>query len=221
MSDNNNEHAEPIRDWRAEAAERKAAILAALAEMGLTMESTFIPFSKSRNTAAARKARGDLDEKGKAKDWLSLNWSIRILKGAPTERRILILETDYSAGQGHAPCTKAPGWRETIYGMEALTFEIEKGIESGYNKINAVAGYGTGTRKPILPDFADVMHSLVSDSDVLNYSSFDDWAPEVGFNPDSRKGESIYRACLEIALKLRNGIGESNLAKLRELFQDY
>lgn len=217
MTDDTN-NAEPVRDWQTDSAARKSAILAALDAMGLTMESTFIPFSKSRQTAAARLARGEVDDEGKASDWLSLNWSIKIYKAG---RSLPILETTYSAGQGHAPCCKAPGWRQTIYGMEALTFEIEKGFDSGYNKINAVAGFGTGTRKPILPDFADVMYSLVSESDVIDYNTFEDWASNFGYNPDSRRGESVYRSCLETTLKLRNGIGESNLAKLRELFQDY
>lgn len=35
------------------------------------------------------------------------------------------------------------------------------------------------------------------------------------------KGETIYRACLEIALKLRAAIGEAGLAALQNAFQDY
>lgn len=45
--------------------------------------------------------------------------------------------------------------------------------------------------------------------------------PELGYDPDSRKAEAIYKACLEIALKLRNALGEDGLAKLREAAQDY
>jgi hypothetical protein len=59
------------------------------------------------------------------------------------------------------------------------------------------------------------------DSDVFNYSSFEEWASTFGYDADSRKGESIYRTCLDIALKLRNAIGEDGLQKLREACQDY
>ena len=43
----------------------------------------------------------------------------------------------------------------------------------------------------------------------------------LGYDPDSRKAEGIYRACLELALKLRNGLGEKLLAELREAVADY
>ena len=61
----------------------------------------------------------------------------------------------------------------------------------------------------IEPDKLDVINSLVMDASVLNSSSFEDWADEFGYDRDSRKAETIYRACLDIALKLRNAIGES------------
>lgn len=56
---------------------------------------------------------------------------------------------------------------------------------------------------------------------MLDSSTFEEWANEFGYDPDSRKAEVIYRACLEIALKLRNGLGEDRLRDLRELFTDY
>jgi hypothetical protein len=68
---------------------------------------------------------------------------------------------------------------------------------------------------------ADVLASLVMDSSAIDYSTYEEWAGDCGHDPDSRKGEAIYRACLEIALKLRNGLGEAGLAALREAAQDY
>jgi hypothetical protein len=47
------------------------------------------------------------------------------------------------------------------------------------------------------------------------------WADTYGYDKDSRSGEKIYRACLEIGLKLRAMIGDQNITKLRDLFQDY
>jgi hypothetical protein len=43
---------------------------------------------------------------------------------------------------------------------------------------------------------------------------------QIGYDPDSRSAEKVCQACLKIALELRNGLGESNLARLREATQD-
>lgn len=59
------------------------------------------------------------------------------------------------------------------------------------------------------------------DSDVLESSGFEEWASNFGYETDSRKADSIYRACLEIALKLKAVIGNDGLEQLRLAFQDY
>lgn len=64
-------------------------------------------------------------------------------------------------------------------------------------------------------------NSLVSDADVLDCSTFEEWADNLGYDKDSRKAEATYRECLALALKLRNGLGEAALAELREAAQDY
>ncbi|TIW00620.1 MAG: hypothetical protein E5V77_09360 [Mesorhizobium sp.] len=72
------------------------------------------------------------------------------------------------------------------------------------------------TRKPIpAPSIGDVLQSLARDSDVLDAGGFESWAADYGYDTDSRAAESIYRACLEIAMKLRAGLGESLLAEIR------
>jgi hypothetical protein len=59
------------------------------------------------------------------------------------------------------------------------------------------------------------MQSLVRDADALHSAGFDDWAADYGYDTDSRKAESIYRACLEIGQKLRAGLGQALLDELR------
>lgn len=71
------------------------------------------------------------------------------------------------------------------------------------------------------PKITDVLYSLVSDSDVLNYSDFEDWASDFGYDHDSRSAEKVYQACLKTALQLRNMLGDATLQQLNELFQDY
>jgi len=177
----------------------------AMASLGLSVESTFVPFSQSRHAKPA---------KGEKKPWRSINWKVRLMRQGR-----LIVETDYSAGLAHVPAYnvrenhagigKSGGLN--LIGDAAVTYEIEHG------RTSTVHGRGA----PILPDAESVIHSLVMDSDVLEYGSFEDWAGSIGYDPDSRSAESTYRTCLEIALKLRNALGDDGLSRLREACQDF
>ena len=175
----------------------KSEILNVIASMGLTVESVFVPFSQSRN---------------KGEKQPSLNWKVTLCKNS-----VPVLLTDYSAG-----CTHVPGY-EQFPKAKNLHFAIihlscEKGIEHAYNLSGVFAKYPT---KRILPDTLDVIYSLQFDVNVLNYRSFEDWAGIFGHNPDSRRAEKIYQDCLEMALALRNAIGEQGMQALSEAFQDY
>lgn len=175
----------------------------AVADLGLTITSEFIPFSKSRN---AKPSKRD------GKPWRSLNWVVTLRhNGKP------IITTEYSAGEAHCPAYKS-SIKPTRMKKFAIDFEIENGYQA---KIAYGETYMAIKSKPILPEPLDVIHSLASDSDTLYYSTYEDWADSLGYDPDSRDGERIYRQCLEMALKLRSAIGESGLAQLRTAFQGY
>ncbi len=174
----------------------KETIEAAAADLGITMQAEFVPWSKSRN--ASEKHR-------------SLNWRVSLLKNGKA-----FITTDYSAGVGHCPSYKQND--KTEEGSLLIAFECEHGKKG---RFLASVDRVMSTEKPINPAFADVVHSLVSDSDVIDHPTYESWASDLGYDADSRKGEAIYRACLDIALKLRSAIGEEGLAKLREACQDY
>lgn len=169
----------------------------------IDVEAVFVPFSQSRNAKPSA---------GADKPWRSLNWRITLKRNSKP-----VLESDYSAGTGHCPAAKimgkrgAPNYRtpDCLDHDKAITYEIEKGVE--YNFAS-----NASTRKPILPDEVDVFQSLVSDSDVLDYGTFEDWAASVGYDVDSRKAEATYRECLSIALNLRAALGDSTLGKARQ-----
>ena len=55
-------------------------------------------------------------------------------------------------------------------------------------------------------DPADILESLQADSSGAD-ESFKDWADCLGYETDSRKAESIWRACRETALTIENAIG--------------
>jgi len=184
-------------------ADRIARIAAAI---GLAMEATFVPFSKSRH---AKPAKGE-------KPWLSLNWSVTLQRDGQT-----ILITDYAQGVGHAPAYKASvkthGGANSILRERAYTIEIEQGRR-------AVSSFGDSFRPGELlpaPSLVDVLASLAMDASAIDYASFEQWAEEMGMNPDSRSGETTYRQCLSHALALRSALGEGHFSALRDAAADY
>lgn len=183
------------RDWRVEASERKTCIAATLAEMGLSIQSTFVPFSVSRNAGEKR----------------TLNWKIALMKGARE-----ILRCDYSAGEAHAPSYKQGD--RSMDRHKAISVECETGFAQ--KRISEHSAF-YATRKPITPEPINVIHSIVMDSEVLEHATYESWARDCGYDVDSRKGEAIYRACLSHALALRAALGDTGLSQLREAFQDY
>lgn len=178
-------------------------IMRVAGELGIAVTATFIPWSQSRNKKAKEP---------------SLNWRVQLNKGATP-----IIETDYSAGSGHAPSYKQHWGRKTYDDVQrdkVVARECEHGVAGQFMETT-----DTIMRKykatPIMPKSADVIHSLISDSDVIEHGSFESWANDFGYDTDSRDAEKTYNACLAIALKLRAGIGDDGIRKLREACQDY
>lgn len=190
-----------MSDWKKEAAARNAKIQAFLNDHSIELTSTFVPFSQSRNAA---------NDTGRNPDKRSLNWKVTL-----TVNNRVVMTTDYNAGIAHCPSYKQ-GARWTLAYTNLIIHETETGT-----KATNTTGWGISKGNPIKPDYLSVMYCLISDSNVFDYGSFEEWAREYDYDPDSRSAEKIYRDCLEIALKLRNAIGETRLSQLRELFQDY
>jgi hypothetical protein len=84
--------------------------------------------------------------------------------------------------------------------------------------LTATFKVGTGQNGEA-PKADDVLDSLVSDSDVDNYETFEDWAENTGYSSDSRKAENVYRACQKIAKKLRKFLGDDLLESLRNDYE--
>ncbi len=70
-------------------------------------------------------------------------------------------------------------------------------------------GYG---HKGVEPRAEEVLSCLADDSSYLDLP-FSEWARDLGYDPDSRKAEKIYRACERGAEKLKRFLGE-------ELYQE-
>lgn len=179
-----------------------------LAKFGITVESEFVPWHRSRSA----KKDPQLSD-------YNLNWVVTLcVNGRP------IITADYSAGYGHCPANKVTAVPASCpvslkqAKREMIIWECENGRQARWNW----TGPGVASHaKKLEPGAESVVYSLLMDSDVLDYRDFADWAESIGYDSDSIKALDTYRACLDIGLKMRNGLGEKVLAELREQFQDF
>jgi hypothetical protein len=74
--------------------------------------------------------------------------------------------------------------------------------------------------KPVAPDAACVLYSLIRDSDAVGMS-FESWCEELGYDSDSRKAEQTYRECQANADKLRRVFSAADILALENALQDY
>lgn len=185
----------------------------------------FVPFSQSRNA----KPRKEMTREGE-KPWRSLNWRVTFTRGGRD-----LFTTEYSAGLAHCPAYKkaqksGAGRTDSMIADKVITAEIEGGFELRYAPDSAFHGFavtipnpdpnspaGSKIKKAIVPALRDVWASVLNDSDVLDSGGFESWASDYGYDTDSRNAESVYKACLEIGLKVRAALGDSLMATMREL----
>src|SRR5690606_22868420 len=132
------------------------------------------------------------------------------------------LETDYMQGCAHIPHYVHAFGKYAVYAAA-----VREACATGKSRIvpakNAYDAAQGGRVVPVVreipaPDFADVLYSLVLDASAIDFTCFEEWASEYGYDPDSRKAEQTWRECLDTALKLRRIV---DLDEAREVFQDY
>jgi hypothetical protein len=181
---------------------------AVLADLGLTLEATFVPFSHSRNAKPDPKPRD-----------MSLNWRVTLRRNDRD-----VYSCDYSAGIAHAPYYKAHEksaynarrWPQDAFA--ALTAEVEQGFAV---HVAGPLSLRPDRKKPLMPDTRDVVYSLLLDGSAIDSPDFESWAADCDCDPDSRAAEAAYRECLRCGLALRAALGDAGLARLQEAFQDY
>jgi len=172
---------------------------------GISLRSEFVPLSRSRNVG---------------EPFPTLNWRVTVCKDGKH-----ILTTDYSKGMGHCPAWVENPGRSAPHLDARCAWECESGLVSDVRKnpdgsISFIAKRSPlpGGRSAISsvpgPSPFDVFYALCLDAEAINFPTYEDYAPELGLDSDSRKGEAIYRACLKIGLALRSGLGDELLAKL-------
>jgi hypothetical protein len=177
-----------------------AAIDALLNEIGLTVDFTFVPFSRSRNK----------DEK-----YPSLNYKCSVkLKG-----REILKDQDYMMGSGHCQSDKFKFGSDRYLKQQTIREECETGRPPrhiGWTRLPMGKSLG-----PTKPEPRDLFYSLIMDCNVIDQSGFSDWCSNLGFNDDSIKHREIYDSCVETSLKLVNSIGRQNFERLQNAYQDF
>jgi hypothetical protein len=183
-------------DWRAMHDAARANIQAWLDRNGVTFTSTFVPYSK------VDKSRWT------TKDHKCVTWDVHL---HVNDRNVMTFR--YSAGVTHLKCWKGfKGFQRTIAEQAEVDHEIEHG------KPLQAWRYGSRT---IEPDYINALQCVLYDYSVLDFPTYEQWAPDSGFDPDSRFGERVYRECIEQSLKLRNALGDPKVCELSELYNDF
>src|SRR5262249_9503800 len=140
---------------------------------GIQYEATYQP--QNWESACTHQARAELP---------MFNWKVRLTVGNQT------FETDYRVGHGNYERFRNRPIK-TMSDVDDLAYMIQSGKQIGPNP--SLRTMGRSLPKPLL---RDVLYCLVSDADALDYPEFEEWAGNLGYDPDSRKGEAAYRACL-------------------------
>ncbi len=81
---------------------------------------------------------------------------------------------------------------------------------NGHHPLTAIVGSTDGT-----PELCDVLDVVAAQAAVVDQAhGYEQWAREMGFDPDSREGERVYRAARREAKLLRQLLGEDQYARL-------
>lgn len=106
--------------------------------------------------------------------------------------------------QWRGPQVDDDGWEHNAYTLRLDSPVLSPG--KGWEDINWHQGPGICVDPESTP--VDVFDALVSDAtSVETTDGFEDWAAEMGYNPDSRKAEEIYRACVKVRDQLVDFLG--------------
>lgn len=135
----------------------------------------------------------------KRDQWECDAWRVTI-KGARSQ-----YESDYFSGLGHRA---KPG------------AAVERSIRYRYGKSAERTQEWRDACKPVPPDAAGVLWSLLIDSSAENIG-FADWCDQYGFSADSIKALKTYHACQETARNLRLVFTHAQTAELSEALQDF
>lgn len=165
-----------------------------------------------------------------ADDWQAIEYTCELLNA----RRTIIWSGSYKLGIGHV---KWP----TLAQINSFYGSIKHGFTPDEENVCRIHARGQTVKKTpegmkveastaaklakvqkVVPQLNDVCHSLLSDGSALfDGQRFEDWASDLGYDPDSRKAEATFRACDEIGRSLSRHLSRDELDGLREWASNY
>jgi hypothetical protein len=98
-----------------------------------------------------------------------------------------------------APDAQFKGWEHYRY---KVTLSRKPGLGQQYDRLTYTTTYKMGMAHTKGPTLADVVASLIMDTQAGAYTTFEDFASEMGYDNDSRKAEQIYQACRKTAIAI-------------------
>lgn len=98
---------------------------------------------------------------------------------------------------------------DSDYPMNHYKVLLRSRFEGKRRQLTTYFSMGLGLKGYPSPD--NVLDSLAQESaSVENARNFENWAAELGYDPDSRKAERTYQICLRQAKRLDNFLGSNN-----------
>jgi hypothetical protein len=144
-----------------------------------------------------------------------IDWRVTI-ESTATHPQYRPLVTEYHQGLGHLPKHPRLTFGYGHKGRHSMSVDTQ-GLITALLRRGHLESLGVRLAPPRA---IDVFYCLLGDAAAIDYACYEDYAREHDLDPDSRKGEAIYRECLTIALHLRALFGEPNLETLRVACDD-
>jgi hypothetical protein len=121
----------------------------------------------------------------------------------------------FKLGVGHVK--GMPGKHFTLADQERLD-PVGFHSRSAYDETaQARVAANLAKAQKVTPKLDDVLYSLLSDgSAYFDAQTFEDWCSDYGYDTDSRKAETIWKACDEIGRNLARAFTAQELEELRE-----
>lgn len=151
--------------------------------------------------------------------WYSITFPVKVtFKGRE------VYDKTYSLGVGHVSFDEPVRGTERLSGDEDAMYLAWKRTRS-VNFVNKALRCRVAVKMAIAqklqPKLDEVLHSLLADGECFFQArSFEDWAGDFGYDPDSRKAEVIYRECDSIGRRLAAAVPAEVLAQARTITED-
>jgi hypothetical protein len=162
-------------------------------EKVMKLDIEFLPRSKAID--AGREADGGDPQ---------IHWRIALRRNAEGKA---LFTSIFSQGIAHHPLYAKHG--RSVDGCA----EILKSLETGKHRRDP---YLIGPTVLLVPPAErEILSSLALDASAIDFSCFEEWANEYGYDADSRKALAMYQECVKIACALRQVFSNTEIQELR------